>query len=132
MRQRGRRPAAELGALAAEAKLALAEAALAGRRGRDLVALDMRELTVVTDYFLICHGTSGVHIRALADAVAEELEKEGVRALGVEGYRESRWVLLDYGDLIVHVFAEEEREFYGLERLWSDAPRLPVSAAEQP
>lgn len=131
MRQRGRRPAPRRDALSAEKKLAAAESALAGRRARDVVALDMRGLTVITDYFLICHGTSGVHIRALADAVAKDLEEQQVSALGVEGYPESRWVLLDYGDVVIHIFAEEERGFYDLERLWSDAPRVAATAGEQ-
>jgi ribosome-associated protein len=86
--------------------------------------LDMRGVTIVTDYFLICHGTSSVHIRGLADAVTEALAKESQRPYGVEGYQEAGWVLLDYGDVIVHIFSEEQRAFYGLERLWSDAPRV--------
>jgi ribosome-associated protein len=124
MRGRGRTPAGEVGRLSAEEKLSAAEEALLARRALDLVALDMRELTLITDYFLICHGTSGVHIRALAEGVAERLEEQGVHPMGVEGYQESRWVLLDYGDLVVHIFAEEERGFYDLERLWGDARRV--------
>jgi len=130
MRRRGRAQVAQAARLASEDKLSAAEGALLDRRGVDPVALDMRGLTVITDYFLICHGTSGVHIRALADAVEEKLEEDGVRPMGVEGYQESRWVLLDYGDVVVHIFAEEERRFYDLERLWSDAPRLLVAEVE--
>jgi len=91
----------------------------------------MREVTLITDYFLICHGTSNVHIRSLADAVMEAFEEQGVEAFGVEGHREARWVLLDYGDLVVHIFSAEDREFYDLERLWSDAPRVSVSSLDQ-
>ncbi len=130
MRQHGRRPAVGTNSMTTEEKVAVAEEALLDHRAVAPVVLDMRELTVITDYFVICHGTSGVHIRGLADAVAEELEKHGVRALGVEGHREGSWVLLDYGDIVVHVFAAEEREFYNLERLWSDAPRRELSEAQ--
>ena len=88
----------------------------------------MRDITLITDYFLICHGTSNVHVRALGDAVLECLKEAGIRPNGIEGRDDARWVLLDYGDLIVHIFGEEEREFYSLERLWSDAPIVDESA----
>ena len=116
--------------LSAEEKLKLAAEALNDLRAVDPVALDMRELTVITDYFLICHGTSNVHIRALADRVLERFEEQRVRPK-TEGYREAEWVLLDYGDLVVHIFAEEPREFYSLERLWSDAPRTELSPPDE-
>ena len=106
----------------------MAEGALVAKRAVDPVLLDMREITLITDYFLICHGTSNVHIRALGQAVVEGLKEAGVKPLGVEGRGAARWVLLDYGDVIVHIFAEEEREFYSLERLWGDAPRMPGEA----
>jgi len=115
--------------LAAREKARRAQAALVDKRALDPVLLDMREVTLITDYFLVCHGTSSVHIRALGDAVTEALKEAGVRPFGVEGQDDARWVLLDYGDVVVHIFAEEEREFYSLERLWSDAPKLADSAA---
>jgi ribosome-associated protein len=130
MRQHGRRPAVETSSLVTEEKLSIAENALLDHRAVEPVVLDMRDLTVITDYFLICHGTSNVHIRALADSVVEALEGRGVRASGVEGYRGGQWVLLDYGDIVIHIFAAEEREFYSLERLWSDAPRKDLSEAK--
>ncbi len=110
-----------------------ARSALVNARAREPVLLDMRGLTLITDYFLICHGTSNVHIRGLADAVLEALEQQNLHPYGLEGYDDARWILIDYGDLIVHVFAEEEREFYSLERLWSDAARVstPVSREEE-
>jgi ribosome-associated protein len=129
MRQHGRGPAVEAGGLATEERLEIAENALLDRRAVSPVVLDMRELTVITDYFLICHGTSNVHIRALADAVVEAMKEVGVRAYGVEGYQQGQWVLLDYGDIVVHVMAVDEREFYNLERLWSDAPRRELTEA---
>jgi ribosome-associated protein len=104
-----------------------AHSALVDARAREPVLLDMRGVTLITDYFLICHGTSNVHIRGLADAVLEALEEDNLRPYGLEGYDDARWILIDYGDLIVHIFAEEEREFYALERLWSDATRVPTA-----
>lgn len=127
MKQSGRRKRATSRQLAAKEKALRAQTALADKRAVDPVVLDMREITLITDYFIICHGTSNVHIRALGDAVAEALKEDGVRPHGVEGRDEGRWVLLDYGDVIVHIFGEEEREFYSLERLWSDAPRVAES-----
>lgn len=110
--------------LTAEGKLRVAWQAVSDLRAVDPVGLDMRELTLITDYFLICHGTSNVHIRAIADRVLERLDEAQVRPSRPEGYQDAQWVLLDYGDLVVHVFAEEQREFYSLERLWDDAPRV--------
>lgn len=99
------------------------------KKGRDCVVLDLRALTVVCDYFLIAHGTSDRHIQGLVDELVRELRSAGLRPFGVEGYRHARWVLLDYGDVVVHVFAEEEREVYNLERLWGDAPRVAIEDA---
>jgi len=108
-----------------------AHSALVDARAREPVLLDMRGVTLITDYFLICHGTSNVHIRGLADAVLEALEEDNLRPYGLEGYNDASWILIDYGDLIVHIFAEEEREFYALERLWSDAARVPTAAPRE-
>ncbi|MFB3883359.1 MAG: ribosome silencing factor [Armatimonadota bacterium] len=110
-------------------KAAAARAALVAKRAVNPVVLDLREITFITDYFVICHGTSNVHIRALSEAVLDALKEAGVRPAGVEGREGARWVLLDYGDVIVHIFAEEEREFYSLERLWSDAPEVAEGTA---
>jgi ribosome-associated protein len=127
MTARGERARARL---TPEEKLKLTEAAVLDLRAVAPVTLDMRELTVITDYFLICHGTSNVHIRAIADRVMERLEAQRLRPK-VEGYREAEWILLDYGDVVVHIFAEEAREFYSLERLWSDAPRRELSPPDE-
>ena len=134
MKKAGKRKTTASRQLAARGKALRAQTALADKRAHDPVVLDMREITLITDYFIICHGTSNVHIRALGDAVVEALKEDGVRPYGVEGRDEGRWVLLDYGDVIVHIFAEEDREFYALERLWSDAPRLAdtETSASQP
>lgn len=90
------------------------------RRAEDVVILDLRGQTLVTDYFVICTGTSRVQIRAIIEAVAEALADHGPRGLR-EGDESSQWVLLDYGDVVVHVFAPEARAFYRLERLWAEA-----------
>lgn len=79
------------------------------------------ELTTMADYFVICTGRSDRQVSALSGAILEELRSDGIRPLGVEGRNSSRWVLIDFGSVIVHVFAPEEREYYGLERLWSKA-----------
>ena len=116
-----------MGELEAMTSLEKAEFALRvaeERKAQAAVTLDLRKLTLVADFFLICEGTSAVHIRAVANALQEEFGKAGLRPLGCEGYREARWVLLDFGDLVIHIFAREEREYYALERLWADAPRL--------
>lgn len=117
-------------AMTPEEKLALAEAAVLDLKAADPVVLDLRELTVITDYFVICHGTSRVHTRAIADRVLERFEEQRVRPFGSEGYQPGEWVLLDFGDVVVHILAEEARDFYGLERLWSDAPRTNLAPAE--
>lgn len=79
------------------------------------------ELTTMADYFVICTGRSDRQVSALSGAILEELRSDGIRPLGVEGRNSSRWVLIDFGSVIVHVFAPEERDYYGLERLWSKA-----------
>jgi ribosome-associated protein len=99
------------------------------RKALDLTVLDLRKAAGFTDYFLICSGTNPRQIRAIADAVMEALTAEGVSPAHVEGYDRSEWVLLDYFDFVVHVFAPETRMFYGLERLWGSAERVEVPAA---
>lgn len=114
-----------------EQKALIAQNALLDHRAVDLVMLDMRPVTTIADYFLICHGTSTIHIQSLAEAVREAFEQHGIRPFGAEGEKEARWVLLDYGDVVVHVFSEEDRRYYDLERLWSDAPPVtPEALAE--
>ncbi len=92
------------------------------RKGRDLLLLDLRQISDATDFFLLVTGSSDLHVRAIAEHILEELRKEGVRPGHVEGMRGGRWVLLDYIDFVVHVFHPGARDFYQLERLWGDAP----------
>lgn len=92
------------------------------RKAIDLKVLHLEKISDFTDYFLICSGSSERQVQAIADGVQEKLRSERVRPLHVEGYNRGQWVLLDYGDFVVHVFQEEPRHFYSLERLWGDAP----------
>lgn len=92
------------------------------RKALDVTLLDLRGISTATDWFIVATGTSDTHVAAIADSVIDELKKEGVRPLNVEGAREARWVLVDYFDFVLHVFHPQAREFYQLERLWGDAP----------
>lgn len=92
------------------------------RNARELMILDLRGLSDATDYFIITSGDSEVHVRAIADHLLDGMAEGGVRHSGVEGERAARWVLIDYIDLVVHVFHPVVREFYQLEHLWGDAP----------
>lgn len=94
------------------------------KKASDVVLLRTAEVTTMADYFVICSGRSDRQVGALAGAIVDQLREEGVRPLGTEGTRASRWILIDFGSVIVHVFAPEEREFYGLERLWSGAAQV--------
>lgn len=111
-----------------ERALLCAEAAL-DKKGIDLVVLDVREHTSIADYFLIVSGRSDTQVRSIAEHVEEVCRKSGYRPLAVEGLRHGQWVLIDLGDILVHVFYAPVREFYDLERLWSEAPHpvLPPS-----
>jgi ribosome-associated protein len=107
---------------------ALTAARVAGEtRGTDLVVLDLRGLTPVFDYFVIATGTSRRQIHAMADEIEVVLKREfGDTKLGGEGYEQGRWIVLDYGDVVVHLLDAEAREFWDLEGLWSDAARVPL------
>jgi ribosome-associated protein len=106
---------------ARELALAAGEIALS-KKATDVKILDLRELTSVTDYFIICSGSIDLHVKAISDAIVEGLEKREIKVWHIEGYSALKWVLLDYVDVVVHVFNGEVRDFYGLERLWGDAP----------
>jgi len=94
------------------------------KKGSDIVMLRTAELTTMADFFVICSGRSDRQVQALAGAIIEELREDGIRPLGTEGLNAARWVLLDYGSVIVHVFAPEERDYYGLDRLWGKAAQV--------
>jgi ribosome-associated protein len=104
----------------------IAARAASGKKATDLVVLDLRNAASFTEYFLICTGGSTRQVQAVSNAIEEALLKNGKRPLHIEGYSSAEWILLDYGDLIVHVFSAASRRFYDLERLWRDAPRVEI------
>ncbi len=111
---------------AAKARIG-ARAALA-KKADSLLVLDLQAISTIADYFVICCGASTTQVRTIADAVEASLKAEGAHVSHREGLPESGWMLLDYGDVVVHIFLPETREFYALERLWGDAPELPIEA----
>lgn len=96
------------------------------KKGRDLVALDISEIASFASYFLLCTGDSSRQIQAIADEVEQRLRERGIRPSHVEGYRNAEWILMDYIDLVVHVFSKSARAYYDLERLWRDGRKLDV------
>lgn len=122
-------------AKAAEAGRSLERAMAAARtaennRGRDILVLDLRELTCVFDYFVLVTGASRRQLHAISEEIDQTLERQfNDHRLGIEGYADSRWILLDFGDVVVHMFDEETRRFYDLEHLWSGAQRVPFESA---
>ena len=108
------------------AQITLARAAAESKQAVNLVVLDLRKSAGFTDFFLIASGTNTRQVRAIADAVIETLAAKGAKPAYVEGYDRSEWILLDYFDFIVHIFAPETRTFYDLERLWGNADRIEI------
>jgi len=106
--------------------------ALLSRKGKDITLLDVSELTTLTDYFVVCHGTSDVQIKALADAVEEDMrEKTGEKAWKKEGLQGRSWVILDFVNIVVHILSKEKRDFYGIERMWNDAKITHIENEDQ-
>lgn len=107
-------------------ELALAIAAAASnKKAHDIVLMKMEGLTVATDYFVVCSANTATQTRAIADEVEEKLAENGVDFSHKEGYREGEWILVDYGDCVLHVFTRDSREYYALEQLWGDAELTP-------
>ncbi len=102
----------------------VAARAASEKQGEDVLVLDVRDLITITDYFVIASGSSDRQAKTIAEEVEKALKDRGVKPVRVEGASSSRWVLLDFVDLVVHVFSQEQRDFYRLERLWVDAPRV--------
>jgi ribosome-associated protein len=128
-------PAADAPAAAAagdnkglDARIESALHAASDKKARDLVVLDLRPVATFTDYFLIASGTNARQVQAIADEITERLKREGTRAERIEGYKTAEWVLVDYGDFIVHIFEDKARRFYDLERLWREGVRVPLPA----
>lgn len=100
--------------------------ALSDKKGEDISIIDIRNVSVMADYFLIASGSNSNQVQAMVDNVEEELGKKGYTCRQVEGYQSANWILMDYGDIIVHVFDKENRLFYDLERIWRDGKTLPI------
>lgn len=94
------------------------------KKGFDVKILDLRKLTTITDYFIICSGSSDTQVKAITDEIDKQLRDEGVKPWHIEGYQVLNWVLIDFVDVVVHIFKKEIREFYNLEKLWGDAPSV--------
>lgn len=110
------------GVLLDPAQLAKAAVDIASdKKASDILLLDIREVTVFADYFVICSGSNPRQIQTIAETIDEELGKQGARLLHREGTADTGWILMDFGDVVIHIFAPKEREYYRLERLWSDA-----------
>ncbi|WP_102263658.1 ribosome silencing factor [Mesobacillus jeotgali] len=92
------------------------------KRAEDIMVLNMKGISLIADYFVICHGNSDKQVQAIAREIREKAEEHGYNLRRMEGFDEARWVLIDIGDVVVHVFHKEERSYYNLERLWGDAP----------
>ena len=111
----------------AEARVLLCVNTLLEKKAKDIIIINVREISSFTDYFVICSGTSDRQVKAIASFIQESLKKSGIHPLGVEGETYGKWVLIDYDDIIVHIFQEPVRTFYDLERLWPEAPRMAIS-----
>ena len=113
---------------ALDERICTALRAASDKKALEMVVLDLREVANFTDYFLITSGTNARQVQAISDEVVEQLKKQGTRAARIEGYNTAEWILVDYGDFVVHVFEDKARRFYDLERLWRDARRVELSA----
>jgi len=98
-----------------------------GKKAFDILILDIRGFTFIADYFVICSGSNTTQVGAIADSIGHTLATAGIRYSHVEGAADAHWVLMDYGDVVVHVFEEQTRTYYSLEKLWGEAPRIPVA-----
>lgn len=101
--------------------------ALDSKKALDIKVLEVGALTGIADYFIICYGTSTTHIKALSNEVDEQIGKTGELPMHLEGYDSASWILMDYGNVLVNIFSKEAMDFYDLERLWSDAPKIDLS-----
>ncbi len=95
------------------------------KKAMDVTILELKKVSSITDYFLICSGRSDRQVQAIAEHIGEKMREKGIFPLGEEGLREGKWVLLDYDDVVIHIFYDEVRRYYDLEGLWIEAPRIP-------
>ncbi len=111
--------------MTSEALATLCAAAAADKKAENIVALDLRGISTFTDFFVICSGNSEPHLKAIASEIEDSLRKgHDVRPSAVDGYPLSQWIVVDYGDVVIHIFHQSKRDYYSLEELWNDAPRL--------
>lgn len=101
------------------------------KKARDILVLKLKDLTIISDFFVICTAESPPQIKAIVDSIEERLKTIGIKPQGIDGQPYDKWVVMDYGDVIFHIFDEEKRSYYELEKFWLDAPRIPVSFAEK-
>lgn len=104
----------------------LAATAAEEKKAQDITILDIRGCSVIADYFVICHGNSQTQVQAIVENIKKKIQNRNISVRGIEGLPEARWVLIDLNDVVVHVFHKEERDFYGLERIWGDALQVSV------
>ncbi|MEQ6375839.1 ribosome silencing factor [Bacillaceae bacterium S4-13-58] len=98
------------------------------KRAEDIVVMNMKEVSLIADYFVICHGSNERQVQSIAREIKERVEKQGIEVKRLEGFEQARWILVDLGDVVCHIFHKDERNYYNLERLWGDAPLENVSA----
>lgn len=108
----------------------IAYKALDDKQGVDIKVLDISEVTIMADYFIIANGNNPNHVKALIDNTEEQLDKAGYSPKHVEGYNSASWILLDYGDVIIHIFGKDDRIFYDLERIWSDSKKIEIDISQ--
>jgi len=114
-----------------EEKVQIIREVLEEKKGEEIVALDLRGFSTVVDAFVLVSAHASVHAQAMADDLEKAAKDGGIPLWHVEGYREGRWILLDFGDVVVHIFLQEARAMYDLDRLWGDAPRLAFAGREE-
>lgn len=110
-----------------ERLMKIAYQAMDEKKASDIRVIDISKISILADYFMIASGSNPNQIHAMADLVEEKLAKEGIHARSVEGYQNASWILMDYQDIVIHIFDQESREFYNLERIWSDGEAVPVN-----
>ncbi|GBE05360.1 ribosomal silencing factor RsfS [bacterium BMS3Abin10] len=102
------------------------------KKAKDILVLELKDISSIADYFVICSGESSTQVKAIAEAIDEKFSKDKMQPLGREGVNFARWILMDYGDVVVHIFDKESRDYYELEKLWLDAPRVSIEKQLKP
>lgn len=111
-------------------KASISYNAALNKKASDVSVLDIRGVSNATDFFMVCSGESNRQVQAIADEVLTKLREKGVKPIGVEGYKTAKWILLDFSDIVVHVFHEETRKYYEIERLWDGVPKVEINITQ--